>query len=68
MLENMNILYRPVISILENVNILYRPVIFDSLGGLHFRDLGKIGHFGEMERRKTNFARGGKTAQGEKPI
>ena len=51
----------------QNMNILYRPVIFDSLGKLHFRDLGKIGHFGEMERRKTNSARGGKNAQGEKP-
>jgi len=32
----------------QNMNMLYRPVIFDSLGELHFRDLGKIGHFGEM--------------------
>ena len=49
------------------MNIWYRPVIFDSLGELHFRDLGKIGHFGEMERRKTNSARAGKNARGEKP-
>ena len=48
------------------MNIWYRPVIFDSLGELHFRDLGKIGHFGEMERRKTNSARGGKNVQGKK--